>query len=81
MPSEIPCCSAIETAHVHYMLFFSQSLQSFEVCSPIFISRSCFSLLAELSTSRDSIDLPVFSPTTLEESHHYCADKISRLVM
>ena len=75
MPSQIPCGSAIETAHVHYgsfLLFLSQILQGFDVGSTISISRSCFSLLSVLSTSKN---------TLLEESHHYCADKFRWLVV
>ena len=64
MPSHIPCGSAIETAHAHYGSFFCSCLsffKVFEVDSPISISRSCFSLLSVLLTSRERRDFPVFS--------------------
>ena len=47
MPIQIPCCSVIETEHIHYghfLLFLWWHLQVFEVGSPKSISRSCFSL-------------------------------------
>ena len=51
MPSQIPCGSAIVTAHVHYGSFFCSCLsffKVFEVDSPISISLSYFRLLAVL---------------------------------
>ena len=55
--------------HMSIMALFCCSCLSFfkvfEVGSPISISRSCFSQVSVLSTSRDSRDFPVFSPTTV----------------